>query len=314
MKFYDTITKNTINDKANRIAGTTDEVYLIRDKLADVNAALDEYCFLAMESAPQGTFDDTNNTQAPVETQDLADGTNAYKLTDFSSNVLGINKVSILTADAVEIDLIFVDFDDVHDFLESFSTTAGDRSQPTHWMKFGDYIYITPTPDYAETAGLRCYMNRELSKLAYVTYTTTNASNQIDAVAHGLSDGDTIIMSTAGVISSGLTADTQVYYVRDKATDSFKVALTHTGAAVALADDGTGLQQFVHLSKTPGIPVIHHDFLTRFAADKFMDEDHPKFRKNRADLGQDRLDIQDYWQSRNKQAKTIIETKRRLTK
>lgn len=314
MKFFDAITKNTIRDKINRICGTTDATYSLRDKLADANDALDEYWFLAAESAPQGTFDDANKTSAPIETQDLADGTNAYKMSDFTNEVLSILRVSALTADGLEYDLPYQEFENTQDFLEEYSTDSDARGNPARWTRLGDYIYITPCPNYAETGGLRCYVNRELSKFAYITYVAENTGNTLDLTAHGLSDGDTVVLSTAGVMPNGWTADSTVYYVVNKNADDFQVALTDGGSAVTISSDGTGTQKFLQLSKTPGIPVIHHDFLVRYAAFQFLDQDHPKFGKIREMLAIDRRDIQDYWQSMIRPGKTVIRTKKRLYK
>lgn len=316
MKFYDAITKNTIRDEINRICGVTDEVYSLRDKLARVNQALDRYWSLASAFAPEGSFDDTNQSTAPIETQSLADGTNAYKVGDFTNEVLQILRMTVLQDDGItEVDLYREAFDDYSEFLQHYSTATADKGDPSFWTKYGDYIYIRPTPDYSETNGLRAYVNRELSKYTPTTFTTTNASNQIDATAHGLSDGDTVILSTAGVIPNGYTADTQIYFVRDKATDSFKVALTHTGTAVTIDDDGTGLHQFFKLSKVPGIPVIHHDYLARYASQPFLIEERlsqANFIAQR--IGQDEQSIEDYWQGRGRDLPTIIRPQQRVYK
>jgi len=315
MKFYDKITKNTLNDEINRICGVTDEVYSLRDKIARVNQALDKYWYLASQSAPRGNFDDVNHTSVPVETQSLVAGTNAYKISSFTNEVLEILKVSALDEDAKEMDLYREEFEHLDDFVELYTTDTGDRGTPQYWTKMGDYIYIRPAPDYAETNGLRCYANREMSKFAYETFTTTHASETINATAHGLSDGDTVILSTAGVIPTGYTADTQVYYVRDKATDTFKVATSHTGTAVTITDDGTGLHQFVEISKTPGIPVIHHDYLARHASLPFLIEKKLPHAGNVAQqIFLDEQAIMDYWRNRGKELETTIKTKKRRFK
>jgi len=315
MKFFDAITKNTIRDEINRICGTTDVVYALRDKIARVNQGLDRYWYLASQSAPRGSFDDVNHASVPVETQSLVAGTNAYKVGTFTKEVLEILKVSILDADAVEMDLKREEFEDLDDFVELYNTDTANRGDPLYWTKMGDYIYIRPCPDYAETNGLRCYVNREMSKLAYVTYTATNATEILNATAHGLSDGNTVILSTAGVMPSGWTADTTVYYVRDKATDTFKIATTEGGTAVTISDDGTGTQKFVHISKTPGIPVIHHDYLARHASLPFLIEKKLPHAGNIAQqIFGDERDIIDYWANRDKELKTIITTKKRAFK
>jgi hypothetical protein len=60
--------------------------------------------------------------------------------------------------------------------------------------------------------------------------------------AHGLSDGDAIVFQ-ATAIPTGLTAGT-VYYVRDSAANTFKVAATIDGAAIDITTDGTGVEWY----------------------------------------------------------------------
>lgn len=303
-------------EKITRITNTTIAVYSNKARIANLNDALDQYWHLASESAPQFTFDDTGQSAIPIETQNLVDGTNGYKVSAFSNKVLNILRVSILNDDdSQERDLVYEDFEDVRDFLETYSTDSTDRGEPFHWTKIGDFIHISPTPDYNKTDGLRVYANRELTKFDWVTFTTTFANDKIDSTAHGLSNGDSVILETDNDdLPSGLTADTQVYYVINKTTDDFEVSTIIGGTKVSLADNGTGNHKYTEVSKIPGIPIIHHDYLARYASDQFMDTKHPKFQKNRADIALDIRDIQDYWQSAIRPGKTIIETNRRAYK
>jgi hypothetical protein len=58
------------------------------------------------------------------------------------------------------------------------------------------------------------------------------------AVAHGLVNGDTIIIR-GGTLPTGITAN-QLYYVVNKTNDTFQVSLTAGGSAVTYTTDGTG--------------------------------------------------------------------------
>lgn len=61
------------------------------------------------------------------------------------------------------------------------------------------------------------------------------ATNVVTSAAHGYSDGDALtLVSVAG--GAGLTANS-VYYVRDKTTDTFKLAATAGGAAIDFSTD-----------------------------------------------------------------------------
>ena len=73
---------------------------------------------------------------------------------------------------------------------------------------------------------------------------TAAATNIITSVAHGLSNGDCIQVTTsAGDLPAGLAITTN-YYVIDKTTDTFKVSTVPGGSAVDITDAGTGTHTF----------------------------------------------------------------------
>jgi len=99
-------------------------------------------------------------------------------------------------------------------------------------------------------AGDAPWPNTEIGRLNAVTvtftagqaipFTTTNATDTIDAVAHPFADGDTFqVWNSGGELPGGLAAQTN-YYVITAAADSFQLSLTSGGSAVALSDDGSG--------------------------------------------------------------------------
>lgn len=316
MKIYEPIGGDSLIDEVNEICGSTNESYANRKKIKNFNEALDYYWFLAVNSAVDGTFDDTGRSNAPIETQNLVSGTNAYKVSSFTNEVLNIVKLTALDADAVEHDLIYEDFEDITDFTQTYSTSI--TGVPTHWTKLGDYIYINATPDYNETSGLRAYVDRELSRLAWVTFTVTIATpGVVTATGHGLVDGDAVLLVTDGALPTGLTAESTIYYVDQQTSDTFRLCTTPSNVgATYITTSGTqsGTHKYVKVSGEPGIPSIHHNYLAKFAADKFIDTKHPKFQKNRADKMLCEETIKDYWQSTIKEGKTIIETNGRSYK
>src|SRR3990167_5337975 len=116
MQLSEAIYDGGLIEEMTRITTATIAVYTNKARVANLNSALDKYWFLAAEAAPQGTLDDTNRTGAPIETQNLVSGTNAYKVTDFTNEVLQILRVSVLTDDAIEYDLIYQPFESIRDF------------------------------------------------------------------------------------------------------------------------------------------------------------------------------------------------------
>jgi hypothetical protein len=235
MKLSNPIEKDGLLEEILRICGTTSAVYSNYAMVSRLNNALDRYWFFASNAAPRGTFDDTNNTSLPVETQNLVAGTNAYKISSFTNEVLQISKLAILDDDGTEHDLVFEEFEELDDFYELYNTDTANRGIPQYWTKMGDYIYIRNCPNYSETSGLRAYISRELSKFNFTTFTVTQATPAVfSATGHGLVANDAIILETDGTLLTGLTADTIVYYViaAGLTLNAFEVSLTIGGTAV----------------------------------------------------------------------------------
>ena len=78
--------------------------------------------------------------------------------------------------------------------------------------------------------------------------TFTNGTNTINETGTALSNGDTIsFYNTAGTLPAELRTDV-IYYVVNKATDSFQVSYTSGGAAIAFTDDGSGTNSYSNAS------------------------------------------------------------------
>lgn len=310
MKFYEPISKDSIIDEINQLCGVTNEVYLNIDKIRRIHQALDRYWFLAVNSASKGSFDDTNRTALPVETQNIVEGTNYYKMGSFTNNVLQILKLSVLNDSGDEFDLVREDFDDINDFYETYTTDEDSRGLPQWWTKMGDYIYLRPCPDYSESNGLRAYVNRELSKLTFETFTITIASpGVITDTAHGLSNSDGVLLFTDGALPTGLTADTTIYYVSDKADDTFKLATTPSSVGsteVNTSGTQSGTHKYIKVSGEPGIPVIHHPYLAKYAALAEMKPTHPNYGRTAQEIAILEQDIMDYWRTMEGEDNVII--------
>jgi hypothetical protein len=77
-------------------------------------------------------------------------------------------------------------------------------------------------------------------------FTVDAGADTIEAVAHGKSNGNTIVVATGpgGTLPGGLSAAT-TYYVISATTDDFQVSLTLAGAAVPISSAGTGTFWFI---------------------------------------------------------------------
>ena len=72
---------------------------------------------------------------------------------------------------------------------------------------------------------------------------TAAVTNIITSAAHGLKNGDMVVLTTTTTLPAGLALAT-VYYVRNSATDTFKLAATKDGPEIDITDTGTGTHTF----------------------------------------------------------------------
>jgi len=78
-------------------------------------------------------------------------------------------------------------------------------------------------------------------------FTANAGSDVITAAAHGLLNGYTTYVWGADLPQP--LVQSQLYYIRDVTTDTFKLALTSDGAAINLTDPGSGVMFLISPSK-----------------------------------------------------------------
>ena len=288
MEFLNNISSDGIANEIDRICNSDVNTYPIRDKAARVNAALDRYLSLAFRSDGRWNFDDINESSPPIDTQSIVSGTNRYKFSAFTETLLSLIRLEVLDASGTGIYLIPEMMDTLgivrpgnesgqlrnigaNTFQELY-INAGS-GVPTHYIKYGDFIYLRPNPNYSETDGLLAYFNRPASKFDFKTFTVTIAGPGVfTTAAHGLAINDTVLLQTDGALPTGLAVDT-VYYIKTvPLTTTFTVAATLGGTAITTSGSQSGVHYFMNTSKVPGVPVIHHPYLAKHAALPFLIE------------------------------------------
>jgi len=315
MKLSD-ISNDGIVQTMDRLAGTATATYSFKAKMADINDALDRYFAIAFEAEGHWSFDDINQTSPPIDTQNIVSGTNRYKVGTFTEKIINLIKIEVLDANADGMTLTPEDINHLSStFEELYLDTTTTTGNPTHYCKYGDFIYLRPTPNYSETAGLKVYFNRPASRLQFVSCQPEADDELITAVAHGLAANDTVIFEAdaGGTMSTGLTADTQYFVIASGLTaDVFKVSATKGGSSVNITADGTGVT-FLKTSTTPGIQLMHHIYLARRAALTYLSYiNSPKlgFLPNQILL--DEKEIKEYFSTRSKETRKIINTRKKL--
>lgn len=272
----------------DELCGTTSVNFLIKSKVAKLNESLDWYMGIGEKSASNWNVDDLNNTAPPIDTQNIVSGTNRYKLTAFTEEIIEVLKLEVDNGSGVIISLYPETLDS---FGNVFGNTSGQISSissgsfdqlyvnapsgiPSKYVKYGDFIYLDKKPNYNATSGLKVYFNRPASKFAFVSCQGEADDELFTATAHGLSNvtSDTVIfeVNASGTLPTGLSADTEYYVIAAGLTaNKFSVSATSGGSAVNITTDGTNLA-FLKTNKEPGIPSNHHPMLYRKASSLFM--------------------------------------------
>jgi hypothetical protein len=324
MKLSEVINESGLIEEMNRICGTTNNIYSKKSKIARLNNALDRYFSIAFSADRRGSFDDINNTSAPIESQTLVTATNKYKFSAFTNEIQNVLRMSVLNGQGLEVPLKHEVMDDIINFGEQYKTTV--TGTPEYWTRLGDYVYLRPCPltgNFTAALGLKAYVERTSTKFDFNTITSiSNGANALITapVVHGLVAGDTVIFETDGALPTGLTADTVQYFViaAGLTTVAFEVSTTLGGAAVTTSSAGSGNHTFVKTSKVPGIPSIHHTYLARHASIPFlMEKSLPQLNSilklvgsdNPQDpfYGGDELAIKKHFANREKDIDLVIE-------
>lgn len=107
-------------------------------------------------------------------------------------------------------------------------------------------ISVIPRGSYDQ---LWMVVKREVDEyLTQFPHTDINATTNVFTVAsHGLSDTDTVKITTGGTMPGNITSGT-TYYVRDKTTNTFKLAATSGGSAID-TDQGAGTHTLYKVDK-----------------------------------------------------------------
>lgn len=309
-------------ENMDELCGTTVVNFPIKSKISKLNESLDWYFSIGEQSANNWNLDDTNNTTPPIDTQNIASGTNRYKLTAFTEEILDILKLEVDDGSGVAISL-------TPETLDSFGDSVGDSSGqisgvsggsfddlyvnapsgiPSKYIKYGDYIYLDKKPNYNATSGLKVYFNRPASKFSFVSCQPEADDELITATGHGLVANDTVIfeVNSTGTLSAGLTADTEYYVISSGLTTSvFRVSATLAGSTVNITTDGSNVH-FLKTNKEPGIPSSHHPMLYRKAAALFMEFNNTNGVYNARlqtilpELAKDERMISEFYARRNK--------------
>jgi len=331
MKLSNKLTQDGIFEEIDRICGSTSSTYSSEAKTARVNSALDRYLQIAFKADNRWNFDDINETSPPIDTQNLVSGTNRYKLSDFTEKIHNLIRLEVLTSAGKGRYLIPEMISDLRD-PENYHYESGrvgyinnntfqdlyldpQSGTPTHYIKYGDFIYLRPSPNYNETDGLKAYFNRPASKFNFTRVTFTDANPAVfTSTGHGLSENDTVYFRTTGALSGNLEENTTYYVISTGLTsDAFQVSTTQGGTAVDTSGGGqSGEHAFLSTIDEPGIPELHHHYIARYSSLPYLIEKKlPQVNSVASQVAMDEREIEAHFGQRDEdipnRMKPIIE-------
>jgi hypothetical protein len=185
------LTIDQIKTKARRTTKTNSATWTDADLIADVNLAQDEVFAEALKSNGWNV-DDFNQTDYPIIYTNLVAGQRDYTfIYDEQGNlILDIYKVQIMDQGGTYHDIRPVD-QQVNTNMNAWGTspvspttmTDGQNSTglPTTYDKTGNGIFLDLIPSYNKTAGLRVFVDREMT---YFTTADTTKVSGIDGLCH----------------------------------------------------------------------------------------------------------------------------------
>lgn len=106
-----------------------------------------------------------------------------------------------------------------------------------------------------QTAAAAPQLDLDSVTLPSATLTADAGTDVITSNNHGLEDGQRVQLTSSGTLPAGLATGT-VYYVRDKTTNTFKLAVTSAGSAIDITDAGTGTHTWQRVYSTLTIDAL----------------------------------------------------------
>ena len=149
-----------------KICKATTGKYPINDITRRFNEALDRYFHLAFEAGGDLGFDDANQSSEPLQTLDIASGTNKYQISTLTSELLQCFQIEFLDSGGIGLKGIPETIDQLPgSFTELYKTTI--QGVPTFYLRYGGFLYIRSTPNYTKTGGIKFYFNRPATRMLY---------------------------------------------------------------------------------------------------------------------------------------------------
>lgn len=181
MVFLDTTTKLGLINKCELYTNLGDatisgDTTLLKQFTGLINDGFDNLMPFLLSWGSHIKWDDKNNTDLPIGTFNIVSGQNDYTITqdDNSLDILNITNIQILptATSTIYMDIEEITLDDPR-AVSAMAPASTDTGTPYCYLKRGNTLHFFPKPDYAATAGIKIFFEREESY--FVSTDTTKA-------------------------------------------------------------------------------------------------------------------------------------------
>jgi len=138
--------------------------------------------------------------------------------------------------------------------------TETDRL-PAALMHLSKRIAFDVEPNADCTLNIEVYRKPLVSIATRHAVTLQDTGDTVTHVAHGRSNNEAVMFGEVN-LTTGIVAET-VYYIREVATDTYKVSTVPGGSALTLTTNGTATA--IYLDAEPEIEEAHHRHLVNWA-------------------------------------------------
>ena len=158
-----------IADDVYFLTGTDSTSFPIADLVRITNKVCHRLGLLAWKSDNQWDFDDSNQTDLPIATDDLVDDQEDYAIPTTTFDIKGVD---IKDSSGNWVKLKYLTHKQIHGAISEFMETKGT---PAYYLLEGASIRLKPAPDITMTTaseGLKIHMARDITEFATSSTTT----------------------------------------------------------------------------------------------------------------------------------------------
>lgn len=163
MVFSDTTNDTGIVQAVYGYTNSNSTSYPINDLTRNANFYYKRAVNLIQQSDYQWVWDDSNQTDLPIETTSLVNGQQDYGI---GSDTRKIDRIQVLSEDGVSSVLQRLPY-----IEGSLDAVFAQDALPKYYDLLGESILLYPTPNYNKAAGLKIYPRRSASLFLYTDTT-----------------------------------------------------------------------------------------------------------------------------------------------